>query len=119
YTAGNDVSERTWRQGDLQWWRAKSSDTFTAVGPWIDTSLKPEGIEVAGLISGHVQQSSDTSLLIHSIRACIARISQYMTLERSDLVFTGTPGTTGRIADGDTCEVQVGGMTLSNPVRGR
>jgi 2-keto-4-pentenoate hydratase/2-oxohepta-3-ene-1,7-dioic acid hydratase in catechol pathway len=119
YTAGNDVSERDWQQSDLQWWRAKSSDTFTTVGPWVDTSLKPEKIEVAGLISGHEQQSSDTSLLIHSIRACIARISRYMTLERGDLVFTGTPGTTGRIQPGDTCEVRVGGMTLSNPVQAR
>jgi len=119
YTAGNDVSERDWQQADLQWWRAKSSDTFTAVGPWIDTSLKPEKIEVQGLISGNVQQSSDTSLLIHSIRTCIARISRYMTLERGDLVFTGTPGTTGRIQAGDVCEVKVGGMTLRNPVEAR
>ena len=119
YTAGNDVSERDWQQADLQWWRAKSSDTFTAVGPWVDTSLKPEQIEVQGLISGRVQQSSDTSLLIHSIRTCIARISRYMTLERGDLVFTGTPGTTGRIVAGDTCEVKVGGMSLTNPVKAR
>lgn len=116
YTAGNDVSERDWQQADLQWWRAKSSDTFTAVGPWIDTSLKPEKIAVAGLINGREQQSSDTSLLIHSIRTCIARISRYMTLERGDLVFTGTPGTTGRIVAGDVCEVKVGSMVLRNPV---
>ena len=119
YTAGNDVSERDWQRDDLQWWRAKSSDTFTAVGPWIDTSLKPEKIEVSGLISGHVQQSSDTSLLIHSIRTCIARASQYMTLERGDLVFTGTPGTTGRIQPGDVCEVRVASMSLVNPVEAR
>lgn len=119
YTAGNDVSERDWQQADLQWWRAKSSDTFTAVGPWVDTSLKPEKIEVAGYISGREQQSSDTSLLIHSIRTCIARISRYMTLEQGDLVFTGTPGTTGRIQPGDVCEVRVGGMTLRNPVEAR
>lgn len=119
YTAGNDVSERDWQQGDLQWWRAKSSDTFTAVGPWVDTSLKPERIEVAGLINGREQQSSDTSMLIHSIRACIARISRYMTLEKGDLVYTGTPGTTGRIQPGDVCEVRVGGMVLSNPVAAR
>ncbi|MEX1022672.1 MAG: fumarylacetoacetate hydrolase family protein [Dehalococcoidia bacterium] len=119
YTAGNDVSERDWQRADLQWWRAKSSDTFTAVGPWIDTSLTPEQIEVAGLINGHVQQSSDTSLLIHSVRTCIARVSRYMTLEPGDLVFTGTPGTTGRIQAGDVCEVRVADMTLRNPVRAR
>ncbi len=119
YTAGNDVSERNWQQADLQWWRAKSSDTFTAVGPWVDTSLKPEQIEVAGLINGREQQSSDTSMLIHGIRSCIARISRYMTLEKGDLVYTGTPGTTGRIQPGDVCEVRVGGMVLRNPVAAR
>jgi 2-keto-4-pentenoate hydratase/2-oxohepta-3-ene-1,7-dioic acid hydratase in catechol pathway len=119
YTAGNDVSERDWQQADLQWWRAKSSDTFTAVGPWIDTSLTPEQIEVAGLINGNVQQSSDTSMLIHSIRACIARISRYMTLEPGDLVYTGTPGTTGRIQPGDSAEVHVADIVLRNPVAAR
>jgi 2-keto-4-pentenoate hydratase/2-oxohepta-3-ene-1,7-dioic acid hydratase in catechol pathway len=119
YTAGNDVSERDWQQADLQWWRAKSSDTFTSVGPWIDTSLSPEKIEVSGLINGNVQQSSDTSMLIHSIRACIARVSRYMTLEPGDLVYTGTPGTTGRIQAGDVAEVHVADMVLSNPVTAR
>ncbi len=119
YTAGNDVSERNWQQGDLQWWRAKSSDTFTSVGPWVDTSLNPERIDVVGLISGNEQQSSNTEMLIHSIRACIARISRYMTLEEGDLVYTGTPGTTGRIQPGDVCEVRVGGMVLRNPVQSR
>lgn len=116
YTAGNDVSERDWQQADLQWWRAKSTDTFTTAGPWIDTALNPEAIEVAGLISGHEQQASNTNMLIHSIRSCIARVSRYMTLERGDLVYTGTPGTTARIQDGDVCEVRVGGMVLRNPV---
>jgi 2-keto-4-pentenoate hydratase/2-oxohepta-3-ene-1,7-dioic acid hydratase in catechol pathway len=119
YTAGNDVSERDWQQGDLQWWRAKSSDTFTTVGPWIDTSLTPEHIQVSGLINGREQQSSETGMLIHSIRACIARISQYMTLERGDLVYTGTPGTTGQIKAGDVCEVRVADIVLRNPVRAR
>ncbi|MCK9486249.1 MAG: fumarylacetoacetate hydrolase family protein [Dehalococcoidia bacterium] len=119
YTAGNDVSERDWQQADLQWWRAKSSDTFTTAGPWIDTSLRPESIEVVGLINGREQQASNTDMLIHSIRACIARISRYMTLEEGDLVYTGTPGTTGRIQAGDVCEVRVGGIVLRNTVADR
>jgi 2-keto-4-pentenoate hydratase/2-oxohepta-3-ene-1,7-dioic acid hydratase in catechol pathway len=117
YTAGNDVSGRDWQQGDLQWLRAKSSDTFGAVGPWIETSLKPDRIGVIGRISGREQQRSDTSLLIHSIRKCIAHLSRYVTLERGDLIYTGTPGTTAEIKPGDVCEVEVDGVgILSNPV---
>ena len=117
YTAGNDVSGRDWQRDDLQWLRAKGSDTFGAVGPWIETSLKPDKIGLTGRISGRVQQQSDTSLLIHSIRKCVARLSRYVTLERGDLIYTGTPGTTAEITAGDVCEVEVEGVgILSNPV---
>lgn len=118
YTAGNDVSGRDWQTHDLQWWRAKSSDTFTAVGPWIETALRPEHIGITGRLNGRVQQQSDTSMLIHSIRECIAHVSRYMTLERGDLIFTGTPGETAPIVAGDVYEVEVEGVgTLVNPVR--
>ncbi len=118
YTAGNDVSERDWQRSDLQWLRAKSSDTFTAAGPWIETGLDPESITVLGRISGRTQQESDTSLLIYPIRRCIAHLSRYVTLEPGDLIFTGTPGQTAPLVDGDVCEVEVGGVgVLSNPVR--
>ena len=36
YTCGNDVSAREWQRGDGQWWRAKSSDTFSPAGPFMD-----------------------------------------------------------------------------------
>ncbi|MGE3855611.1 MAG: fumarylacetoacetate hydrolase family protein [Dehalococcoidia bacterium] len=117
YTAGNDVSGRDWQSGDLQWLRAKSSDTFAALGPWIETSLKPDRIGLAGRINGKVQQESDTSQLIHSVRQCIAHLSRHVTLERGDVIYTGTPGTTGEIREGDVCEVEVEGVgVLSNPV---
>ena len=117
YTAGNDVSARDWQQSDLQWWRAKSSDTFTAVGPWITTGLDPERIGLIGRVNGKQVQRSSTRQLVHSIRKCIATISQHMTLEPGDLVFTGTPGTTRQLADGDVVEVEVEGVgVLRNPV---
>src|SRR3546814_6681865 len=75
YTAGNDVSERDWQKADLQWWRAKSSDTFTAVGPWIDTSLKPEKIEVQGLISG--RRSEERRVGKECVSTCRSRWSPY------------------------------------------
>ncbi|MSQ41475.1 MAG: FAA hydrolase family protein [Dehalococcoidia bacterium] len=117
YTCGNDVSAREWQRDDLQWWRAKSSDTFTAVGPWIETTLTPEHIGVEGRVNGVVIQHADTSQMVHSIRKCIARITSVMTLERGDLVFTGTPGTTAALHPGDVVEVEVVGVgVLRNPV---
>ncbi|MCC6237032.1 MAG: fumarylacetoacetate hydrolase family protein [Dehalococcoidia bacterium] len=117
YTAGNDVSARDWQRLDTQWWRAKSADTFTAVGPWIETDLTPDRIPVEGRISGRRIQRGDTSQLVHSIRACIEAVSAVMTLERGDLLFTGTPETTAAMAPGDVAEVEVEGIgILRNPV---
>ena len=117
YTCGNDVSARHWQRDDLQWWRAKSSDTFTAVGPWIATDLDPERIGLRVRVNGDEVQAATTADLIHSIRCCVSYISRAMTLERGDLVFTGTPGETRQLAAGDRVEVAIEGVgVLSNPV---
>ena len=117
YSCGNDVSARHWQREDLRWWRAKSSDTFTAVGPSIATGLDPEEIALRVRVNGEEVQRASTAELIHSIRRCIAFISRAMTLERGDLIFTGTPGETKELAPGDLVEVEVGGGgVLSNPV---
>ena len=41
WTIGNDVSAREWQRGDRTFWRAKNSDTFKPMGPWIDTDTDP------------------------------------------------------------------------------
>jgi 2-keto-4-pentenoate hydratase/2-oxohepta-3-ene-1,7-dioic acid hydratase in catechol pathway len=110
YTCGNDVSAREWQQSDLQWWRAKSSDTFTSVGPWMETGMDPENIHLIGRLNGEVVQEATTGELVHSIRKCIATISRSMTLERGDMVFTGTPGQTTQLRDGDVFEVEIEGI---------
>jgi 2-keto-4-pentenoate hydratase/2-oxohepta-3-ene-1,7-dioic acid hydratase in catechol pathway len=116
YTAGNDVSARDWQRDDRQWWRAKSADTFTALGPWIETDV-PARIALEGRVNGKRVQRGHTGQLVHSIAACIEHITSAMTLERGDLIFTGTPGTTARIQPGDTVEVVAGEIApLRNPV---
>ena len=117
YTCGNDVSARDWQRGDTQWWRGKSSDTFTAVGPWIETDIDPSAIAFGARVNGKVEQDANTSELVFSIRECIAFISSAMTLEPGDLVFTGTPGVTAQLHPGDVVDIEVEGIgVLSNPV---
>ena len=41
WTIGNDVSARHWQHSDRTLWRAKNSDTFKPMGPWIDTDADP------------------------------------------------------------------------------
>jgi 2-keto-4-pentenoate hydratase/2-oxohepta-3-ene-1,7-dioic acid hydratase in catechol pathway len=117
YTCGNDVSERDWQRNDIQWWRAKSADTFSAVGPWIETTPPKKPFTVVGKINDHVQQEADSDDLIYTIEECISYISRFMTLERGDLVFLGTNGQTAAMNPGDVAHVEIQGVgTLSNPV---
>lgn len=118
YTCGNDVSARHWQRDDLQWWRAKGSDTFSPVGPYIATGLDPAALELCTRLNGREVQAANTGTLIHGVAALIAFASRVMTLEPGDLVFTGTPGETGRLSEGDVVEVEIGGIgVLRNAVR--
>ena len=117
YTCGNDVSARHWQRDDLQWWRAKGSDTFSPIGPVIATGLDGARLALRTRVNGEEGQSTNTSLLIHSVAALVSFASQAMTLEPGDLIFTGTPGATPTINDGDVVEVEIEGIgVLRNPV---
>lgn len=116
-TAGNDVSERDWQNDDLQWFRAKASDTFGPVGPAIATGLDPDNLLVQTRVNGEERQSERTSDLIFDTREIVSYVSRYITLEPGDLIFTGTPQTTRALQPGDVVEVEVEGVgILRNPV---
>ena len=118
YTCGNDVSARDWQEEDRNWWRAKSTDTFSLAGPWIETDLDPHNIRVTGRINGKEVQSESTTYLIFDIPTLISFCSEYVTLEAGDMIYTGTPGTPGEMKDGDICEIEIEGIgVLSNPVK--
>ena len=112
YTCGNDVSGRDWQENDLQWWRAKSADTFTPLGPYMVTDLDPTNIQVQCRVNGKEEQNQNTSDLIHPVTRIIEFISSVMTLEQGDVILTGTPGTPGDIHPGDIVEVEVSGIGI-------
>jgi len=119
-TCGNDVSERNWQRGDgkdLQWWRAKGSDTFSPFGPFIVTGIHYGDLGLETRLNGEIVQSQRTSDLIFDIPEVIRFISQWVTLVPGDVIFSGTPGETRRMRAGDVVEVVIEGVgTLSNPV---
>lgn len=118
YTCGNDVSAREWQRGDTQWWRAKGSDTFAPLGPWIVTDLDPTQLELCTRVNGEERQRSPTSLLIHDVAKVISFASRVMTLEPGDLIYTGTPGTTQPLQPGDVVEVEITNIgVLRNTVK--
>lgn len=116
-TCGNDVSARDWQRNDLSWWRAKSSDTFSPIGPYIATGLDADNLLLTGRVNGEVIQQSNTDDLAHNCRRIIEFVSSVVTLEPGDVIMTGTPGEPGQIKAGDTVEVELEGVgTLINPV---
>jgi 2-keto-4-pentenoate hydratase/2-oxohepta-3-ene-1,7-dioic acid hydratase in catechol pathway len=117
-TAGNDVSERDWQRDDLQWFRAKASDTFAPLGPAIVTGLNYDDLLLQTRLNGEVVQSERTKDLIFNVSKIVSYVSQYVTLEPGDVIYTGTPQTTRPIKDGDVVEVEVEGVgVLRNRVR--
>ena len=116
-TCGNDVSARVWQKNDVQWWRAKGSDTFGPCGPVIATGLDYDNLMMVLRVNGEVKQKESTSQLIHSVADIVSGISQSVTLHPGDLIFTGTPGKTSALHPGDVVEVEIAGVgVLSNPV---
>ncbi len=111
-TAGNDVSERDWQRDDLQWLRAKASDTFAPIGPVIATGLDYDDLLVQTRVNGEVRQSERTLDLIFDVAAIVSYVSRYVTLHPGDVIFTGTPGSTQAMQPGDVVEVEVEGVGI-------
>ena len=116
-TAGNDISERDWQSADLQWFRAKGSDTFGPVGPYLVTGLDHNNLQVQTRVNGEVRQSARTRELIFNVEEIVSYVSRYVTLYPGDIIYTGTPGSTQAMSPGDVVEVEVEGVgVLRNTV---
>lgn len=117
YTCGNDVSERDWQDNDLQWWRAKGSQTFGPCGPCVAVGLDWANAMMWLRLNGEVKQETALNEMIHKPLGTVSFISRYVTLEPGDLIFTGTTGTTSAMKPGDTVEVEIEGIgVLRNQV---
>jgi 2-keto-4-pentenoate hydratase/2-oxohepta-3-ene-1,7-dioic acid hydratase in catechol pathway len=117
--AGNDVSARDWQSNDIQWWRAKGSDTFGPCGPYIATGIDYGNLDLQVRVNGEVKMRTNTKLMVHDIPTSVSFLSRHVTLQPGDLIFTGTAGKTQPIKVGDVVEVELEGAgVLRNKVAG-
>ncbi|MEF8826132.1 MAG: fumarylacetoacetate hydrolase family protein [Halapricum sp.] len=126
YTVINDVSGRTAQFDDGQWFRGKSFDTFSPMGPAlvVGDDYDPNAVDVALRVDGETKQSSNTRQFIFDVPELVAYISRNMTLRPGNVISTGTPGGVGIFRDpvdllepGQVCEAEIEGIgTLTNPV---
>ena len=127
FMVGNDVSARDLQYSDKQWVRGKSCDTFAPCGPFVVTGEdagNPNALDIELKVNDRVQQSSNTRNLIFDCYQLIQFISEAITLEPGDIIFTGTPSGVGVFRDpqiflkpGDVLEVTIQNLgILRNPV---
>jgi len=117
YTCFNDVSERYAQKSDGQWTRCKGFDTFAPIGPWIETEVDPDDLQVESFLNGEVRQSARTSDLIFGIADVVSFVSGIMTLLPGDVIATGTPSGIGKMNPGDVVEIKIENIgTLKNYV---
>ena len=117
YTIGNDISERAWQREDRTLWRAKNTDTFKPMGPWIVPSLDPTNLETTIRLNGRVVSRFNTGTMIFDTAHYISEITRYITLHPGDILWMGTEGATEDMSPGDVVEVEIGGIgTLRNRV---
>jgi 2-keto-4-pentenoate hydratase/2-oxohepta-3-ene-1,7-dioic acid hydratase in catechol pathway len=128
YTVGHDVSARDWQKGKpgKQWFLGKSFDTFAPLGPAIAIASSipdPGNLKIQCRVNGLLMQDSSTAELIFSPVHLIEYISQVITLEPGDVIYTGTPAGVGVartppvfLKDGDRVEIDIESIgRLSNP----
>ncbi len=95
YCVGNDVSERQFQlERGTQWTKGKSADTLKPLGPWLVTAdevTDPNALDISIKVSGVTRQDSNTSDMTYTTAELVSRISEYLTWEAGDVMFTGTP----------------------------
>jgi 2-keto-4-pentenoate hydratase/2-oxohepta-3-ene-1,7-dioic acid hydratase in catechol pathway len=117
YTIGNDVSERTWQRSDRTLWRAKNTDTFKPMGPWIETDVRLGDLVTKVRLNGKQLIEFRTNDMVFGVVDFLVAMSKYLTLYPGDVVWMGTEGATADMKHGDVCEIEITGIgTLRNPV---
>jgi 2-keto-4-pentenoate hydratase/2-oxohepta-3-ene-1,7-dioic acid hydratase in catechol pathway len=116
WTIGNDVSARAWQRTDRTLWRAKNSDTFKPMGPFLVTGADPLTATTTVAVDGTVAARFPTGDMLFDPFEYICAMSRYITLRPGDVVWMGTDETAD-VVPGQVVEITIDGLgTLANPV---
>ncbi len=117
YTCGDDISARDLQFGDTQWTRGKALDTFAPMGPWIVTADEipdPQVLGIRCLVNGETRQDDTTAHMLFPVARLIAFITEAITLQPGDVIYSGTPPGVGHarrppayLQPGDVVRVEI------------
>ncbi len=129
YACGNEGSVREFQRKTTQWDMGKNFDRTGGFGPWMVSAdeMPPgaKGLKIETRLNGKVMQSDNIDNMMFPVAETIAYVTQGITLEPGDIVFTGTPSGVGHarkpnpvwMKAGDTCEIEIERVgVLSNPI---
>jgi len=116
YSCFIDVTNRDDQRWEKNWFRGKAFDNSAPVGPVVvSPRYIPDDARIQTRLNGKVKQDSSIDHMHFSVAELIEEITRYITLERGDIIATGTPEGVGPLNDGDTVEVEIEGIgTLRN-----
>lgn len=119
YTVANDITAPQFFVNSSNWFVGKSFDTFTPLGPVIETELDPKDVVVEAYVNGVQKQNSSTALMIVPIREMIAYLSTVMTLKPGDVILTGSPIGAEFIGNHDeiVCEIKQIGVLKNRLIK--
>lgn len=128
YTIANDISARDIQVKHVQWFKGKSLDTFTPMGPYIVDKMEikfPVELDISCKVNDELRQNSNTNKLIFDIPYIISDLSKGLTLRAGDIILTGTPSGVGigfkphkYLKSGDIVQCYIEKIgTLKNPIR--
>ena len=119
-TVGQDISDRSvqFHATPPQFNLGKSFDTFGPIGPILvspDEFEDKNSLDLECSVNGELRQKDNTNDLIFDIPYIISYISEFITLEPGDLIFTGTPAGVGAtqgklLKDGDILSTTIEGI---------
>jgi 2-keto-4-pentenoate hydratase/2-oxohepta-3-ene-1,7-dioic acid hydratase in catechol pathway len=129
YTIGNEGSIREYQRHTTQWGMGKNFDRSGSVGPWMVSADElprgGKGLKLETRLNGKVMQSSNTDMFMFPVAESLVYLTEGMTLEPGDILFTGTPSGVGHarkpepvwMKAGDVAEVEIEGIgTLRNSI---
>lgn len=128
YSCGNEGSVREYQRKTSQWDMGKNFDRTGGFGPWLVTADElpdaAKGLKIQSRLNGTVMQSDNTDNMMFPIVEMLVYITQGITLEPGDVIFTGTPSGVGHarkppvwMKNGDMIEVEIERVgILRNPI---
>ena len=130
YSCANEGSVREFQRKTTQWDMGKNFDRTGGFGPWMVTADElpdaGKGLKIQSRLNGAVMQSDNTDNMMFPVPEMLVYITQGMTLEPGDIIFTGTPSGVGHarkpnpvwMKQGDVCEIEIEGIgVLRNPIQ--